>query len=152
MPIRMKASRLQSLLLALIAFWLATTAVRATDAPSPIGFWKGDDATFEMYESDGKLSAKIVALRDPKTSEGKEKTDIHNPDPSKRSHPIIGLIFISGFAKKSDTHWENGTIYDPKSGNSYSCLMDLQGPDKIQVRGFVGIVSMGRNYIWTRVN
>src|SRR3984893_13836965 len=91
-PIRMKASRLQSLPLALIAFWLATTAVRATDAPSPIGFWKGDDATFEMYESDGKLSDKIVALRDPKTSEGKEKTDIHNPDPSKRSHPIIGLI------------------------------------------------------------
>ena len=148
----MKTPLLQSLLLASIAFWLGITAIHASDAPSPVGLWKGDDATFEMYESDGKLNARIVALRDPKTSEGKEKTDIHNPDPTKRGHPIIGLVFISGFSKKSDTRWENGTIYDPNNGNSYSCLMDLQGPNKIQVRGFVGIVSMGRNYIWIRAN
>jgi len=149
----MRALRfLHSLLSASFIVWLGTTPAHATDAPSPIGFWKGDDATFEMFESDGKLSAKIVTLREPKTSEGKEKTDIHNPDPTKRSDPIIGLVFISGIAKKSDTHWENGTIYDPTSGITYSCLMDLQGPDKIQVRGFLGVVFMGRNYTWTRVN
>jgi uncharacterized protein (DUF2147 family) len=148
----MKAPRVQYLLFALVTIWLGATAVRATDAASPIGFWKGADATFEMFESEGKLSAKIVALRDPKTSEGKEKTDIHNPDPTKRKHPIIGLVFISGFAKTSDTRWENGIVYDPKTGKTYSCLMDLQGPDTIKVRGFVGIALFGRDYIWTRVN
>jgi hypothetical protein len=51
-----------------------------------------------------------VALNEPKTAEGKEKTDIYNPDPKKRSHPIVGLVFISGFTKKSDTHWENGPV------------------------------------------
>jgi uncharacterized protein (DUF2147 family) len=116
----MKAPRVQYLLFALVTTWLGATAVRATDAASPIGFWKGADATFEMFESEGKLSAKIVALREPKTSEGKEKTDIHNPDPTKRKHPIIGLVFISGFAKTSDTRWENGMVYDPKSGKTYS--------------------------------
>lgn len=30
--------------------------------------------------------------------------------------------------------------------------MDLQGPDKIKVRGFIGIELIGRNYIWTRMN
>lgn len=148
----MKTPLLQSLLLASIVFWLGITVIHASDASSPVGLWKGDDGTFEKYESDGKLNARIVALRDPKTGEGKEKTDIHNPDPTKRGDPIIGLVFISGFSKKSDTRWENGTIYDPNNGNSYSCLMDLEGPNKIQVRGFVGIVSMGRNYIWTRAN
>lgn len=148
----MKAPPVQYLLFALVTTWLGATAVRATDAASPIGFWKGADATFEMFESEGKLSAKIVALRDPKTSEGKEKTDIHNPDPTKRKHPIIGLVFISGFAKTSDTRWENGIVYDPKTGKTYSCLMDLQGPDTIKVRGFVGIALFGRDYIWTRVN
>jgi uncharacterized protein (DUF2147 family) len=81
------------------------------------------DATFEMFETEGKLSARIVALSEPKTAEGKEKTDIYDPDPKKRNHPIIGLgFFISGFTKKSDTRWENGTVYDPKSGKTYSCL------------------------------
>jgi uncharacterized protein (DUF2147 family) len=148
----MKISRLRYLLLAWATAWFAVTAVQATGAASPIGLWKGVDATFEMFESEGKLSAKIVSLSEPKTSEGKEKTDIHNPDPSKRNQPIIGLVFISGFAKTSETRWENGTVYDPTTGNSYSCLMDLQGPDKIKVRGFLGTVLLGRNYIWTRVN
>ena|ERR1700751_215732 len=65
-----------------------------------------------------RLSAKIVALSEPTTAEGKEKTDFYNPDPNKRNHPIFGLIFKSGFTKKSDSHWENGTVYDPKSGKT----------------------------------
>jgi uncharacterized protein (DUF2147 family) len=149
----MRVRRLQYLLLAtLVAAGLRVTTVQAADAASPVGLWKGEDATFQMFESGGKLSAKIVSLSEPKTSEGKEKTDIHNPDPTKRNHPIIGLVFISGFVKKSGTRWEDGTIYDPKSGTTYSCSMDLQGPDQIKVRGFIGIVLLGRNYIWTRAN
>ena len=148
----MNTSRFPYLLLVLVTCWLGASAVQATDSASPIGFWKGQDATFEMFQSEGKLSARIVALSEPKTAEGKEKTDIYNPDPKKRSDPIIGLVFISGFTKKSDTRWENGTVYDPKSGKTYSCFMELQGPDKIKVRGYIGIAFMGRNYIWARAN
>jgi uncharacterized protein (DUF2147 family) len=137
----MKSQRLQSLLVALVTTIMAATVAHATDAVSPIGFWKGQDAIFEMFENDGKLSARIVALNEPKTSDGKEKTDIHNPDAAKRDTPIIGLVFIRGFAKKSDTRWEHGTIYNPKSGNTYSCSMDLQGPDKIMVRGAASQIS-----------
>lgn len=143
----MRAKRLHYLFLAVISSWPG-----ATNGASPIGVWKGEEATFEMFESAGKLSAKIVALSEPKTDEGKEKTDIHNPDPTKRARPIIGLVFICGFAKKSDTRWENGTIYDPHDGKTYSCSMDLQGPNKIRVRGFIGVDLLGRNYIWSRVN
>jgi uncharacterized protein (DUF2147 family) len=145
----MNASRLSYLLLMLVTGWSGATVVHGTDPASPIGLWKGQDGTFEMFDSEGKLSARIVALNEPKTAEGKEKTDIYNPDPKKRSHPIVGLIFISGF---TNTRWENGTVYDPKSGKTYSCFMELQGPDKIKVRGFIGIALMGRNYFWTRAN
>ena len=124
--------------------------VRAAETASPTGLWKNEDATFEIFENDGKLSARIVALKEPKTPEGKEKTDIHNPDRSKRDRPIIGLVFMSGFNRKSDTRWENGTIYDPKSGNTYSCFLELDGPDRIKVRGFIGISLIGRTDVWTR--
>src|SRR4029077_9074249 len=138
----MNASRLPYLLLMLVTGWFGASAVQATDPASPIGFWKGQDGTFEMFESEGKLSARIVALNDPKTAEGKEKTDIYNPDPKKRSHPIVGLVFISGFKQKSDTRWEKETVSDPKSDKTYSCVMELQGPDRIKVRGFIGIALM----------
>ncbi len=68
----MNPSRLPYLLLMLVICWFGATAVHASDPASPIGFWKGHDATFEMFESEGKLSARIVALSEPKTSEGKE--------------------------------------------------------------------------------
>jgi uncharacterized protein (DUF2147 family) len=144
------ASLLPYLLLMSVNWWLGEIAVRAADSASPVGFWKGGDGTFEMFETGGKLSARIVALSEPKTAEGTEKTDIYNPDPKKRNYPIVGLVFISGFMKTSDTRWENGTVYDPKSGRTYSCFMDLQGPDKIKLRGFLGIALMGRNYFWVR--
>jgi uncharacterized protein (DUF2147 family) len=123
---------------------------RAAEIASPIGLWKNEDATFEIFENDGKLSGRIVALKKPKTPEGKEKTDIHNPDRSKRDRPIIGLVFMSGFNRKSATRWENGTIYDPKSGSTYSCFLELDGPDRIKVRGFIGISLIGRTDVWTR--
>jgi uncharacterized protein (DUF2147 family) len=146
----MNTSSLQYLLLGLVISGLGLTAVSAAQAASPIGLWRGADAVFELFESGGRLSGKIVALSEPTTAEGKEKTDIYNPDPTKRKFPIVGLVFISGLTKKSDSEWENGTVYDPKSGRTYSCLMELQEPDKIKVRGFIGIAEFGRNYIWTR--
>ena len=146
------ALRMQFLVAALLSGFVFANMSSAAAASSPIGRWKNEDATFQIFENDGKLGAKIVALREPTTPEGKEKTDIHNPDPSKRDRPILGLVFMSGFIKKGEVRWDNGTIYDPKSGNTYSCFMELEGPDKIKVRGFIGISLIGRTDIWTRAS
>jgi uncharacterized protein (DUF2147 family) len=138
-------------LAALLSISLPRLCFGADDA-SPLGFWKNDDATFEIFADRGKLSGKVIAMREPRTPEGKDKTDIRNPDPSKRERPIIGLVFMSGFTQKSDTHWENGTIYDPKTGHTYSCFMDLDGTEKIKMRGFLGISLIGRTEVWTRAS
>jgi uncharacterized protein (DUF2147 family) len=135
---------------ALILILLPAIWSRAADTVSAVGLWKNEDATFEIFEDQGMLSGKIITLREPRTPEGKEKTDIHNPDPSKRERPIIGLVFMSGFTRKSDTRWENGKVYDPKSGNTYSCYLELDGPEKIKCRGFIGISLIGRTEVWTR--
>ena len=137
----------------LIGVWISfmdAGGLRAEDL-SPLGLWQNEDATFQIFESNGKLAAKIVALKVPKTPDGREKTDIHNPDPAKRNTPIIGLVFMSGFAKKSEKRWEGGTVYDPESGNTYSCSMELESPEKIKARGFIGISLIGRTQYWSRV-
>jgi uncharacterized protein (DUF2147 family) len=57
---------------------------------------------------------------------------------------------MSGFTKKTDTRWEEGTIYDPKTGNTYSSLLELDGAETIKVRGYIGISLIGRTAVWTR--
>jgi hypothetical protein len=53
----MNASRLPYLFLLLVTGWFGASAVQATDPTSPIGFWKGQDGTFEMFETEGNLVA-----------------------------------------------------------------------------------------------
>jgi len=141
--------RLFELLAAVLLFTHVKTAA-AGESASATGLWQDADATFEIYDEHGTLSARIVSVKEETGPQGMTKRDIHNPDPSKRSRPIIGLVIMSGFVKKSDLHWENGTIYDPRNGSTYSCTLDLDGPDRIKVRGFIGISLLGRTEIWTR--
>jgi uncharacterized protein (DUF2147 family) len=146
----MNGRRAAVVILALLALVRLGSTDLAAETKSPLGLWQNEDATFQIFESNGRMGAKIVALREPTTPEGKQKTDIHNPDSAKRNTPIIGLVFMSGFVRKSDTRWEGGTIYDPKSGNTYSCFMELEGPEKIKVRGFIGLSLIGRTEYWSR--
>jgi uncharacterized protein (DUF2147 family) len=139
---------LQLLLVVLLLTQIKPAA--AAESSSAIGLWQNADATFEIYDEQGTLSGKIVSLREERTAEGMTKTDIHNPDPSKRTRSIVGLVMMCGFVKKSDMHWENGTIYDPRNGSKYSCTLDLDGPDRIKVRGFIGISLLGKTEAWTR--
>jgi uncharacterized protein (DUF2147 family) len=147
----MISMRIQLQAAALIFVLMQVNLSCALDHPSAVGVWRNEDATFEIFESQGKLNGKIIALKEPRTPEGKEKLDVHNPDPSKRERPIVGLVFMSGFSRKNDARWEDGTIYDPKTGNTYSGSIELEGPETIKVRGFIGISLMGRTDVWTRV-
>jgi hypothetical protein len=53
-----------------------------------------------MFESEGKLSARIVALNEPKTAAGKEKTDIYNPDPKNVAIRWSGLSSYLALQRK----------------------------------------------------
>ena len=46
--------------------------------------------------------------------------------------------------------WEEGKIYDPKSGNDYSCEIKMTDANTLEVRGYVGISMFGRTDVWKR--
>jgi len=46
--------------------------------------------------------------------------------------------------------FDNGWVYDPKEGKSYSVALDLIGPDKLKVTGYKGMRFLGKSFIWTR--
>jgi len=126
-------------------------AAKADEGSSPVGRWKTEDAQVEIFEVDGKLSGKIAALNKEYTLDGIEKTDISNPDPAKRSRPLIGLVFMTGFTREGSGRWDHGTIYDPKTGHTYASFLEYDGGDTLKLRGYIGISLIGRTAVWTKV-
>lgn len=139
-------------LLMLVAFMLFSTFAWAQKL-SPLGTWTNEEgkAKFEIYKCGDKLCGKIVTLKEPLLN-GKPKMDINNPDKNLQSRPLTGMEFMKGFVYDGNNKWDEGTIYDPESGKTYSCFMKMTGKDKMEVKGYIGISLIGRSQDWTRVD
>ena len=127
----------------------APEGLRAAEA-SPVGLWKNEDATVEIFNDGGKLDGKVVALNEKYLEDGQKKNDIHNPDPAKRERPIIGLVVMTGASPDGPGKWDGGTGYDPKTGNTYSVSLEYDGGDTLKVKGYLTVSLIGRTEVWTR--
>lgn len=148
----MKKTRFFLMLIAGLLF--AIPNVVAQKADDVVGTWlnEDEDAHIQVENRDGKYFGKVVWIKDPIDPEtGKEKLDKLNPDESLRSRPRLGLEILTNFEFDGDDRWEDGKIYDPKSGKTYSCYMKFINQDKLKIRGFVGVTLLGKTTHWTRV-
>ena len=124
-------------------------------ADAIVGTWlnQDKDAHIAIEKKGNKYYGKLVWLKFPIDDETKKpKLDKHNPDSKLKSRPVQNLEILSNFVfHSSDNEWNDGDIYDPKSGKTYSCYMVLNNPDELKVRGYIGFSMIGRTNIWTRV-
>jgi uncharacterized protein (DUF2147 family) len=121
-------------------------------ADAILGSWANPSAEDHIliYKRGNKYFGKLDWIKVPNDESGKPKTDKKNPDAALRSRPELGLELLKDFTFDGDNVYVDGTIYDPKSGKTYSCKMTLDG-DKLKIRGYIGISLIGRSEIWTRV-
>lgn len=138
-----------------LALLLATSAfLLKQDNPDAVaGVWKTGEGTamVRIYKNGDKYQGKIVWLKEPNDPEtGKPKVDKNHPEAEVRSRAILGLVNIWGFNYKGKNVWDEGNIYDPKNGNTYSCTMKLTNANTLEVRGYIGVSLIGRTDIWTR--
>lgn len=141
------------LLLALVWGSLTfNTAQAQSGADAVLGVWKNGEGTgmVQIYKRADKYFGKIVWLKIPNDANGKPRTDINNPEEKLRNRPLRGLENLRDFTYAGDNLWENGQIYDPKTGNDYSCKMTLTDANTLEVRGFIGISLLGRTDVWKR--
>lgn len=118
----------------------------------PLGVWKTVDdedgkekSHIEIYEKNGKLHGKVIKLL-----EGATATRCDNCTGDKKGKNIEGMVVVWDMEKTGQV-WDNGTILDPKNGKTYSCKMELEGKDKLKVRGYMGISLLGRTQTWYKV-
>jgi len=137
------------LILAVLLFGILESAI-AQKASFILGKWytTEKDAIIEIFEERGKFFGKVVWLKEP-TEKGKAVLDSNNSDKTKRNMPILGLKLLENFEFKGGI-WENGTIYDPRSGKVYASTIKKKGERTIEVRGFIGVSLIGRTVEWTR--
>jgi uncharacterized protein (DUF2147 family) len=103
----------------------------------------------KIYKAkDGRFYGRISWLKEP-NRDGKPKLDYKNPDEALRNDPELGLMILKGFKKDGDDTYNDGTIYDPKNGKTYSCKITRKG-EELDVRGFIGFSLIGRTETWTR--
>ena len=115
--------------------------------------WYNEEKTakIQIYKAtDGKFYGKIVWLKVP-DADGKPKVDKNNPDDKKKNDPLMGLILLKAFKKDGEKGYNDGTIYDPKNGKTYSCKITNKG-DVLDVRGYIGFSWIGRTTVWTKAD
>lgn len=112
-----------------------------------LGEWMNTqkDAKFLIYKNNNNYLGKII------WGTGSQTKDIYNPDTKLRNRELIGLTILNDFMFSGDNTWEEGTIYDPKNGKTYSCKLTLESSSKLNVRGYIGISLFGRTETWTRI-
>jgi len=117
-----------------------------------LGSWINStgEAHVDIFKKGEKYFGKISWLKTNKDEKGIVKTDLKNPDPKLRSKPILGMEMLRNFVYE-DGKWTDGKIYDPKSGKTYSCNMNIKDNGELNMRGYIGVSIIGRSETWKRV-
>lgn len=141
-------------MLGLIAIMLCTLPVFSQNKDAVLGKWLNANGQGQIliYKRGDQYFGKVVWLRNPRDEAGKPKSDIKNPDERLKGRPLLGAEILKDFEYSGEGVWDEGSIYDPKTGKTYSCKMSMESSDKLDIRGFVGISLLGRTETWTRVN
>lgn len=138
---------------------LMNASVQAAGPDDILGLWSTPEnkSKIEIFKCGTQYCGRITELKEPhyppddkRGMAGQIKVDRNNPDPILRTRPLVGLQLMEGFSHNGDSVWEGGTIYDPENGKSYRCKMSLTAPNRLEVRGFIGISLIGRTSVWTR--
>ena len=134
----------------LLTFLLIATSL-AINSQTIFGKWNNKDlntgkidSVIEVYEKDGKAFAKIVESY-PKGHNG--VCDLCEGE--NKGKKILGLNILAGL-KKDGNKWSGGTILDPRNGKVYKCYIELINPNKLKIRGYIGISLLGVTAYWER--
>jgi len=128
------------------ALGLLAPAAVVAQAPGVLGDWKtpgGDAVHIDRCGPSVCLWILSLGPTAPVT------TDSSNPDSSLRGRPLCGLKIGSGFSLRDPDHAAGGSLYDPKSGRTYSGQMAAQGSE-LHLRGYLLLSIFGRSETWTR--
>jgi len=128
------------------------TAAFANNPDKVLGVWvtQDSDSKVEIFKKDNKYYGKIVWLKTPMDN-NKPVVDKFNPKEKLKTRPVLGLVVLNDL-KYNDNEWEDGKVYDPKTGKTYDCKMWIDEKDNsiIHIKGFIGFSLIGKEVKWKK--
>lgn len=144
------------LILLTVSFLFGSDSVLAqSGADGIVGTWlvPEKDGKVEVYKKGDTYFGKIIWVAEPNNEDGSPRTDVENEDESLRDQPIVGMVVLKDFKyNASDKEWVNGTVYNSRSGKTYTGYLKLQKDGSLYLKGFIaGMRWLGKSNVWTRV-
>lgn len=128
-------------------------SVHAETGKDPSGTWLTEDGRAKIRidrcgAGQAQVCGKVVWLKVATTDAGTPRTDIKNPDPKKRSRPVLGLPLIEGL--QPDEAKFSGSIYNIEEGKIYQVSLERESASELSVSGCLLKVLCG-SQTWTKV-
>ena len=142
--------RMRHLVAALMVFGSPALAT----AETADGYWLTENgkAIVRFDPCGEKVCGTMVWVANPTDQSGAPKLDTNNTDANQRARPICGLPLLGDLDLAKAGRWEDGWIYNPRDGETYSAEVELVSQSQLKVRGFLGISLFGSSQVWTRVS
>lgn len=123
---------------------LSANVMAQTNADKIVGTYttEGNKGKVTIKKTNDKYFGTLIWTNIP------DAKDIKNPDKSKRNNLIAGTVILKNFVFAGNNVWDDGTVYDPESGKTYSGKITLKSDGTLSLRGFVGISAFGRTSVW----
>lgn len=122
---------------------MLTLSAQAADAR---GEWARPNGSsrIKIASCGGALCGTLVWLKSP-------RKDVKNPDPAKRSRPLVGSRTVLGMKPSGKAGQWKGKVYNAEDGKTYTGYMTMDGNNRLKLEGCVlgGMVCKGET--WSRV-
>ena len=149
---------MKRLLIVLLIGFHTLPSVSQPSVPYPeSSTWNDPNKTIkvQIYKGpDDRTFGKIVWMKDPTDENGRPKIDINNPVEKLRNQRLVGLVVMKNFkrSKQNPNLFEDGTFYDPKTGNSYCGKFEMVGKE-LKVTGHIcGWSFLVKRTTWTKAD
>lgn len=117
-----------------------------------VGEWINEekDTRIEIYKNGDEYFGRLLWSEYLFEADGKtSRKDVRNSNEKLRGRNLLHVNLLNNFVFSEDI-WDDGKMYDPRSGKTYNCLIKLR-KEKLEVRSYVGIPLLGRSTYWDRV-
>lgn len=120
------------------------------------GKWISEEKNciIQVYKNGNEYGAKLTWFddSDDKTKPMNMRVDTKNPDKTLQSRKLIGMDVADNLTYNPETNsWENGLIYDAKSGRTWSSAASLSREGLLKVTGYWKFKFIGKSMNFKRI-
>ena len=142
----------------LLSFALLIGFSTLTSAQDITGLWQSIDdktsevkAIIEIKPNDQGIYTGTIKTITPRIGYQPKEFCYKCPEPY-TNQPILGLKTVTGLKLAKDNEYADGKVIDPLTGKIYSLKAKLSANgNRLNLRGYVGVSTIGRNQTWLRV-